>query len=195
MVNFFTFSNRKKCSAPQNRDEAYTPRYHPHCARGATLILNADKTSRVCRKLKTVPEPPSDAGAGVDATVSEGWLDLRLRNDTDEPYQITVTFDDDHIIGGVRAQRDPAEISQMLDKIGKQSRFVNGLRYTDAETMDIVQMVLSGKVNKDLVSLIQKKGGSAVGLCGLDGSLIQAKKLEEPGNQVAARFLSFDWGT
>ncbi|MBC8536883.1 acetylglutamate kinase [Feifania hominis] len=73
------------------------------------------------------------------------------------------------------------EISQMLDKIGKQSRFVNGLRYTDAETMDIVQMVLSGKVNKDLVSLIQKKGGSAVGLCGLDGSLIQAKKLEEPG--------------
>lgn len=71
------------------------------------------------------------------------------------------------------------EISAALKQYGKESRFVNGLRYTDEETMDIVQMVLAGKVNKDLVSLIQKKGGQAVGLCGLDGSMIMADQLGE----------------
>ncbi len=73
------------------------------------------------------------------------------------------------------------EITDMLKKIGKESRFINGLRYTDAETMDIVQMVLCGKVNKDLVSLIQQQGGSALGLCGLDGSMLKAEKLTEDG--------------
>ena len=56
------------------------------------------------------------------------------------------------------------EISEMLKKIGKQSRFVNGLRYTDRETMDIVQMILCGKVNKDLVTLLEKAGGNGIGL-------------------------------
>ena len=70
------------------------------------------------------------------------------------------------------------EISDMLKKIGKESRFVNGLRYTDEETMDIVQMILCGKVNKDLVSMIEAR---AIGLCGLDGGLIQAKKLTREG--------------
>ena len=70
------------------------------------------------------------------------------------------------------------EINEMLKKIGKESKFINGLRYTDKETMDIVQSVLCGKVNKDLVSAIMRKGGDAIGLCGLDGSLIQAKKLD-----------------
>ena len=69
------------------------------------------------------------------------------------------------------------EINSMLKKIGKESRFVNGLRYTDAETMDVVQGVLCGKVNKDLVATIIRKGGRAIGLCGIDGSLIQAKKM------------------
>ncbi|MDP4152005.1 MAG: acetylglutamate kinase [Bacillota bacterium] len=69
------------------------------------------------------------------------------------------------------------EINEMLEKIGKQSKFVNGLRYTDSETMDIVQMVLCGKVNKDLVSLIHAQGGRAVGLCGLDGGMLEAEKL------------------
>ena len=64
------------------------------------------------------------------------------------------------------------EISQMLKKVGKESRFVNGLRYTDEETMDIVQMVLCGKVNKDLVATLNRSGGSAVGLCGLDGGML-----------------------
>lgn len=69
------------------------------------------------------------------------------------------------------------EINAMLKKINKQSEFVNGLRYTDEETIDIVQMVLAGKVNKDLVRLLQRAGGKAMGLCGLDGDLIKAKQL------------------
>ncbi len=73
------------------------------------------------------------------------------------------------------------EISQMLKKIGKESKFVNGLRYTDEETMDIVQMVLCGKVNKDLVALINRAGGRALGLCGMDGGMFQAKRLMEDG--------------
>ena len=68
------------------------------------------------------------------------------------------------------------EISEMLEKVGKETRFVEGLRYTDKETMDIVQMVLSGKVNKGLVQLIESHGGKALGLCGLDGGMLKAKK-------------------
>lgn len=71
------------------------------------------------------------------------------------------------------------EISAMLKKIGKESRFIDGMRYTDQETMDIVQQVLAGKVNKDLVQLLENAGGKAVGLCGLDGSLLKADLLEE----------------
>lgn len=71
------------------------------------------------------------------------------------------------------------EIGQMLEKIGKKSRFVNGLRYTDEDTMDIVQQVLCGKVNKNLVSIINRMGAKAIGLCGLDGGLLKAKKLHD----------------
>jgi len=68
------------------------------------------------------------------------------------------------------------EIEAMLKKTGKESRFINGLRYTDQETMDIVQMVLCGKVNKDIAALIQRKGGRAVGLCGIDSGLLKARR-------------------
>ena len=71
------------------------------------------------------------------------------------------------------------EINQMLAKIGKEPRFVDGLRYTDQETMEVVQQVLCGQVNKDLVATMNRLGGRAVGLCGLDGGLLQAKKLDE----------------
>ena len=71
------------------------------------------------------------------------------------------------------------EINDMLKKVGKQSEFVDGLRYTDEETMDIVQQVLCGQVNKDLVATMNRLGGRALGLCGLDGGLFQAKKLDE----------------
>lgn len=69
------------------------------------------------------------------------------------------------------------DINEMLKKTGKESKFVNGLRYTDEETMDIVQMVLCGKVNKNLVSKINRMGGRAVGICGIDDNLLRAKKL------------------
>ena len=71
------------------------------------------------------------------------------------------------------------EINEMLKKIGHQSRFVDGLRYTDRETMDIVQSVLCGKVNKDLVAQINRMGGKAIGLCGMDGALFRAVQLDE----------------
>ncbi len=71
------------------------------------------------------------------------------------------------------------EISEMLKKVGKESHFVDGLRYTDQETMDIVQQVLCGKVNKDLVSILCSTGGRAIGLCGMDGVLFQAERLHE----------------
>jgi acetylglutamate kinase len=67
------------------------------------------------------------------------------------------------------------EITDMLKRVGKKSEFVDGLRVTDAETAEIVQMVLAGKINKSLVSLIQNRGGKAIGLSGMDGSMIQAK--------------------
>ena len=71
------------------------------------------------------------------------------------------------------------EISETMQKLGKKSEFVDGLRVTDKETVDIVQMVLAGKVNKSLVSLIEMKGGRAMGICGMDGRLIEAKVKDE----------------
>jgi acetylglutamate kinase len=67
----------------------------------------------------------------------------------------------------------------MMKRLGKQPEFVNGLRVTDKETVDIVQMVLAGKVNKSLVTLLQMKGGHAVGLSGMDGGIIEAKIKDE----------------
>ncbi len=71
------------------------------------------------------------------------------------------------------------EISDMLKKVGKESVFVDGLRVTDKETAEIVQMVLAGKINKSLVNLLQIKGGKAMGLSGMDGHLIEAKTKDE----------------
>ena len=70
------------------------------------------------------------------------------------------------------------EITEMLDRLGKKTEFVDGLRVTDKETADVVQMVLAGKVNKDLVNLVQSLGGKAIGLSGADGGLIEAKQLD-----------------
>ena len=71
------------------------------------------------------------------------------------------------------------EISETMKRLGKQAQFVNGLRVTDRETVDIVQMVLAGKVNKTLVNLLQMKGGHAVGLSGIDGGIIEATMKDE----------------
>ena len=71
------------------------------------------------------------------------------------------------------------EITEMLGKMGKESKFIDGLRVTDKETADVAQMILAGKINKDLVNIIQSEGGNAVGLSGIDGHLIKAKMQDE----------------
>ena len=76
------------------------------------------------------------------------------------------------------------EIDRMLKKLNKEPIFVNGLRYTDDETMEIVQMVLAGKVNKDLVELFSRMGGKAMGICGSDGGLFMAKRMRKNGQDL-----------
>ena len=71
------------------------------------------------------------------------------------------------------------EISEIMQKLGKEPKFVDGLRVTDKETVDIVQMVLAGKVNKSLVNLLESKGGKAMGISGMDGCLIESKMKDE----------------
>jgi acetylglutamate kinase len=70
------------------------------------------------------------------------------------------------------------QIGKLLEKIGKESKFIDGMRVTDSETMDVVEMVLGGLVNKSIVNLINHNGGQAVGLTGKDGSMIRARKME-----------------
>ncbi len=76
------------------------------------------------------------------------------------------------------------EIDRMLKKLGKERVFVDGLRYTDDETIEVVQMVLAGKVNKDLVAHIQRQGGQALGMCGGDGGLFKANRLQKDGKDL-----------
>ena len=84
------------------------------------------------------------------------------------------------------------EISEMLKKIGKQSKFVDGLRYTDEETMDIVQQVLCGRVNKNLVATMNRLGGKAIGLCGIDGGMFRAEQLDEGKYGLVGEIISVD---
>lgn len=71
------------------------------------------------------------------------------------------------------------EITNMLERVGKKTKFVDGLRVTDSETVEIAQMVLAGKINKNLVQHLQLKGGKAIGLCGIDGNMIEAQCMNE----------------
>ncbi|MGV0025952.1 acetylglutamate kinase [Phormidesmis priestleyi] len=84
------------------------------------------------------------------------------------------------------------EINSWLDKLGIEPQFKNGLRVTDAATMDVVEMVLVGRVNKEIVSLINQAGGSAVGLCGKDASLIKARPADEEGFGFVGEVTSVD---
>ena len=87
------------------------------------------------------------------------------------------------------------QISQLLEKIGKESTFIDGMRVTDSETMDVVEMVLGGLVNKDIVRLINSLGGRAVGLSGKDGNLIRARKLHVgKGDPLLERPEIIDYG-
>ena len=71
------------------------------------------------------------------------------------------------------------EITEMFSRVGKKTEFVNGLRVTDKDSVDLVQMVLAGKINKNLVNLIHNKGGKSIGLCGIDGHMLKAEMLDE----------------
>ncbi len=82
------------------------------------------------------------------------------------------------------------QIDDMLKRVGKQGEFIQGMRVTDAETMDVVEMVLGGLVNKDIVSLINRHGGKAVGLTGKDGAFIRAKKLLMEDRQAAGKWIN-----
>jgi acetylglutamate kinase len=88
------------------------------------------------------------------------------------------------------------QIGELLTKMGKKSQFVEGMRVTDAETMDVVEMVLVGKVNKEIVALINQQGGKAVGLSGKDGKLIVAKRLrltKSRGEDEAPEIIDIGW--
>ena len=90
------------------------------------------------------------------------------------------------------------DISSMLKEVNVESHFVNGLRYTDDKTMGIAQMVLIGKTNKEIVSALNLKGAKAVGICGIDGNLIEAEKLTQDGDgtdnlEPHIGFLQFYW--
>ena len=83
------------------------------------------------------------------------------------------------------------QIGETLKRLGKESRFVHGMRVTDEETMEVVEMVLSGKINKDLVQLIIQQGGKAVGLSGKDGNMVRAKKMTMDPSSSEAEDLGF----
>ncbi|MGF1538996.1 MAG: acetylglutamate kinase [Pleurocapsa sp.] len=86
------------------------------------------------------------------------------------------------------------EINIWLNKLGIEAQFKDGLRVTDADTMNVVEMVLVGRVNKELVSLINQAGGSAVGLCGKDGNLVQARPVDKEGIGFVGEVTSVDTG-
>ncbi len=81
------------------------------------------------------------------------------------------------------------QINELLDRLGKKGTFIQGMRVTDAETMDVVEMVLGGQVNKEIVNLINRHGGKAVGLTGQDGNFIRAKKLLMENREVPGEFI------
>jgi acetylglutamate kinase len=81
------------------------------------------------------------------------------------------------------------QINELLDRLGKKGTFIQGMRVTDAETMDVVEMVLGGQVNKDIVNLINRHGGKAVGLTGQDGNFIRARKLLMENKELPGEFI------
>lgn len=81
------------------------------------------------------------------------------------------------------------QINELLDKLGKKGEFIQGMRVTDEETMDVVEMVLGGQVNKEIVNLINRHGGKAVGLTGQDGNFIRAKKLLMENKEIPGAFI------
>jgi acetylglutamate kinase len=144
------------------------------------MSLNPEEAMNVARVL-TEALPYIKRFAGKTVVIKYGgnaMVDEKLKNGFARDMVLMKTVG----INPVVVHGGGPQIGQLLEKIGKESKFIEGMRVTDAETMDVVQMVLGGLVNKDIVSLINKQGGKAIGLSGKDADMIRAKKLHVTKN-------------
>jgi acetylglutamate kinase len=134
-----------------------------------------------------MPSPPADLGASLYAALgyAAAWRDrtvvVKFGGSALEAGALGTLAEDLVALAraGVRVllvHGGGPEITRLLERLGKASTFVDGLRVTDAETMEVVEMVLAGRVNKHLVSCVQRAGGTAVGLSGVDGGLLAARR-------------------
>jgi len=139
------------------------------------MTLNAKSAMNVARVL-TEALPYIQRFAGKTIVIKYGgnaMVDEELKNSFARDIVLMKTVG----INPVVVHGGGPQIGELLERIGKESKFVNGMRVTDNETMDVVEMVLGGLVNKEIVNLINQKGGNAVGLTGKDGDMIRAHKL------------------
>ena len=139
------------------------------------MTLNAKSAMNVARVL-TEALPYIQRFAGKTIVIKYGgnaMVDEELKNSFARDIVLMKTVG----INPVVVHGGGPQIGELLERIGKESKFVNGMRVTDSETMDVVEMVLGGLVNKEIVNLINQKGGNAVGLTGKDGDMIRAHKL------------------
>ena len=133
------------------------------------MITNAQRAEILVRALPYIKQ--YDGKTIVVKYGGNAMINEELKNDVMQDLVLLNTIG----IRVVLVHGGGPEISDMLKRVGKESKFVNGLRVTDAETVEIVQMVLAGKINKTLVNHLQNSGGRAIGLTGTDGHLIEAE--------------------
>ena len=133
------------------------------------MISNAQRAEILVRALPYIKQ--YDGKTIVVKYGGNAMINEELKNDVMRDLVLLSTIG----IKVVLVHGGGPEISDMLKRVGKESKFVNGLRVTDEETVEIVQMVLAGKINKTLVNHLQNSGGKAIGLTGTDGHLIEAE--------------------
>ena len=133
------------------------------------MITNAQRAEVLVRALPYIKQ--YDGKIIVVKYGGNAMINEELKNDVMQDLVLLNTIG----IKVVLVHGGGPEISDMLKRVGKESKFVNGLRVTDSETVEIVQMVLAGKINKTLVNHLQNSGGRAIGLTGTDGHLIEAE--------------------
>lgn len=133
------------------------------------MITNAQRAEILVRALPYIKQ--YDGKTIVVKYGGNAMINEELKNDVMQDLVLLNTIG----IRVVLVHGGGPEISDMLKRVGKESKFVNGLRVTDSETVEIVQMVLAGKINKTLVNHLQNSGGRAIGLTGTDGHLIEAE--------------------
>ncbi len=147
-----------------------------HAAYNTVMTLNAKSAMNVARVLSEAL-PYIQRFAGKTIVIKYGgnaMVDEALKSSFARDIVLMKTVG----INPVVVHGGGPQIGKLLERIGKQTEFYQGMRVTDRETMDVVEMVLGGQVNKEIVSLINRKGGNAVGLTGKDGDMIRARKLK-----------------